>query len=343
MDLERWQRDLSVNLTGSFRVVQACLRGMRERRFGRIVVISSFAARFGMPAQVAYSASKAGLIGMVKTVAAENAGSESPPTRSSPGWWAAPASRRCRRRSSMPGWSRSPRAGWCEPAEIAAAAAYFASPGGGQRHRPGAPHRRRHDAQPPVGDQQRRPRSLRRTVVTEDALLRAARPGCAARSGAAGRTPEVGTLEPLPGGISSLTYATTLSGTGEADRRVVVKVAPPGLEPVRNRDVLRQARVMAALHRAPGVLVPEVLVTDAGSPPVLRHGVRARRGLRAQVGRERRARPPPRWSARGRAPRRGCWRGCRRSSPRRSGSTTAPLSPGRGGRALGGAVRHRRR
>ena len=74
MDLERWQRDLSVNLTGGFRVVQACLRGMRERRFGRIVVISSFAARFGMPAQVAYSASKAGLLGMVKTVAAENAG-----------------------------------------------------------------------------------------------------------------------------------------------------------------------------------------------------------------------------------------------------------------------------
>ena len=73
MDLERWQRDLAVNLTGSFRVVQACLRGMRERRFGRIVVISSFAARFGMPAQVAYSASKAGLLGMVKTVAAENA------------------------------------------------------------------------------------------------------------------------------------------------------------------------------------------------------------------------------------------------------------------------------
>jgi len=78
---------------------------------------------------------------------------------------------------------------------------------------------------------------------------------------------DVAALEPLPGGISSLTYATTLTGTGEADRRVVVKVAPPGLEPVRNRDVLRQARVLAALHRAPGVLVPEVLVTDDGSPP----------------------------------------------------------------------------
>ncbi len=77
----------------------------------------------------------------------------------------------------------------------------------------------------------------------------------------------VGTLDPLPGGISSLTYATTLSGTGQAERRVVVKVAPPGLEPVRNRDVLRQARVIAAVHGAQGVLVPEVLASDAGSPP----------------------------------------------------------------------------
>ena len=70
---EQWDRDLAINLTGSFRVVQATLGGMRERRFGRIVVISSFAARFGMPAQAAYAASKAGLLGMVKTVAVENA------------------------------------------------------------------------------------------------------------------------------------------------------------------------------------------------------------------------------------------------------------------------------
>jgi aminoglycoside phosphotransferase (APT) family kinase protein len=83
-------------------------------------------------------------------------------------------------------------------------------------------------------------------------------------------TAEVATLERLPGGISSLTYATTLRTAAEADgaeRRVVVKVAPPGLEPVRNRDVLRQARVMTALGGVPGVLVPEVLVTDDGSPP----------------------------------------------------------------------------
>jgi NAD(P)-dependent dehydrogenase (short-subunit alcohol dehydrogenase family) len=68
----QWQRDLGVNLTGAFRVVQACLGGMRERGFGRVIVISSGAARAGLPGQVAYASSKAGLIGMVKTIAAEN-------------------------------------------------------------------------------------------------------------------------------------------------------------------------------------------------------------------------------------------------------------------------------
>jgi len=73
MTPEQWERDVSVNLTGAFRVVQACLAGMRERRYGRIVVISSGAARQGLPGQVAYSASKAGLHGMVLSLAAENA------------------------------------------------------------------------------------------------------------------------------------------------------------------------------------------------------------------------------------------------------------------------------
>jgi NAD(P)-dependent dehydrogenase (short-subunit alcohol dehydrogenase family) len=74
MTTEQWQRDIDVNLTGAFRVAQACLPGMRERRFGRVIAISSGAARAGLPGQVAYAASKAGLLGMVKTIAAENAG-----------------------------------------------------------------------------------------------------------------------------------------------------------------------------------------------------------------------------------------------------------------------------
>ncbi|HEY2319677.1 MAG TPA: SDR family NAD(P)-dependent oxidoreductase [Solirubrobacteraceae bacterium] len=131
MDLERWQRDLAVNLTGSFRVVQACLRGMRERRFGRIVVISSFAARFGMPAQVAYSASKAGLLGMVKTVAAENAALGIAANAILPGLVASSGVR------SMPqeiidAWlEHIPTGRMVETAEIAAAASYLASAAAG--------------------------------------------------------------------------------------------------------------------------------------------------------------------------------------------------------------------
>jgi NAD(P)-dependent dehydrogenase (short-subunit alcohol dehydrogenase family) len=73
MTPEQWERDIAVNLSGAFRVVQTCLAGMRERSYGRVVVISSGAALQGLPGQVAYSASKAGLLGMVKTIAAENA------------------------------------------------------------------------------------------------------------------------------------------------------------------------------------------------------------------------------------------------------------------------------
>ncbi|HZA59868.1 MAG TPA: SDR family NAD(P)-dependent oxidoreductase [Solirubrobacterales bacterium] len=73
MTPEQWGRDIEVNLTGAFRTVQACLPGMRERGWGRVVAISSGAAKSGLRGQVAYSASKAGLLGMVKTIAAENA------------------------------------------------------------------------------------------------------------------------------------------------------------------------------------------------------------------------------------------------------------------------------
>lgn len=68
---EQWRRDIDVNLTGSFRVIQACLPGMRERRHGRIVAISSGAATGGLSGQVAYAASKAGLLGMIRTLAVE--------------------------------------------------------------------------------------------------------------------------------------------------------------------------------------------------------------------------------------------------------------------------------
>lgn len=73
-------------------------------------------------------------------------------------------------------------------------------------------------------------------------------------------------VRPLEGGASSLTYLADVAGAGEVEQ-FVVKVAPPGLAPVRNRDVLRQARLFAAIKGAPGVAVPEAYFTDAGAPP----------------------------------------------------------------------------
>jgi aminoglycoside phosphotransferase (APT) family kinase protein len=73
-------------------------------------------------------------------------------------------------------------------------------------------------------------------------------------------------LQPLQGGVSSLTFSARLQHPG-ADRAVVFKVAPPGLAPVRNRDVLRQARGMKAVHGVRGVAVPEILLEADGVPP----------------------------------------------------------------------------
>jgi len=74
-------------------------------------------------------------------------------------------------------------------------------------------------------------------------------------------------VEPLTGGASSLTFTARVAGGPPEHTSIVLKVAPPGLEPVRNRDVARQARVMRALVDAPGVRVPRVLFEDAGDPP----------------------------------------------------------------------------
>jgi NAD(P)-dependent dehydrogenase (short-subunit alcohol dehydrogenase family) len=127
MTPEEWQRDVDVNLTGAFRTVQACLGGMRERRYGRIVAISSGAAQAGLPGQVAYSASKAGLLGMVKTIAAENVARGITANAVLPGFvetenvLAMPAEVLERVRSSLPSGRMA------TPREVAQLVAYLAS------------------------------------------------------------------------------------------------------------------------------------------------------------------------------------------------------------------------
>ncbi len=66
-----WRREIDVNLTGAFFSVQVALEGMRQREFGRVVVISSTSAVDGLAGQAAYTSSKAGLLGLVRTLAVE--------------------------------------------------------------------------------------------------------------------------------------------------------------------------------------------------------------------------------------------------------------------------------
>ena len=68
---EDWQAVIDVNLGAAFRLARAALRGMMRQRFGRIVTITSVVGHTGNPGQANYAASKAGLAGMTKALAAE--------------------------------------------------------------------------------------------------------------------------------------------------------------------------------------------------------------------------------------------------------------------------------
>jgi 3-oxoacyl-[acyl-carrier protein] reductase len=68
---DEWRKDIETNLDGAFYLAQAAFEALAASGDGRVVVISSAAAETGIPGQVAYGASKAGLVGMARTLAAE--------------------------------------------------------------------------------------------------------------------------------------------------------------------------------------------------------------------------------------------------------------------------------
>jgi NAD(P)-dependent dehydrogenase (short-subunit alcohol dehydrogenase family) len=70
---EQWQQMLDLNLTAPFRFIRRALPSMLEARHGRIVVIASVAAKIGEPYIAAYTASKHGVLGLVRSAAAETA------------------------------------------------------------------------------------------------------------------------------------------------------------------------------------------------------------------------------------------------------------------------------
>ncbi|MDM7490889.1 SDR family NAD(P)-dependent oxidoreductase [Rhodococcus sp. CSLK01-03] len=124
---EKWQRDVDVNLTGAFRVIQACLRGMRERRYGRIIGISSVASTSGLSGKIAYAASKAGLNAAVKTIAIETAEQGITANCVLPGFVNTPGLRALPRSAFEHLLSAMPTGRFCEPAEVADVIGFLAA------------------------------------------------------------------------------------------------------------------------------------------------------------------------------------------------------------------------
>lgn len=73
MSDEEWDTVIALDLTAAFRLARAALRGMMRRRFGRLIGITSMLAVTGFPGQANYTAAKAGMIGLFKSMAQEYA------------------------------------------------------------------------------------------------------------------------------------------------------------------------------------------------------------------------------------------------------------------------------
>ena len=124
---EEWEKLLQVNLTGTFRLTRAAMRGMMRRRFGRVVNITSIVGVTGNPGQANYAAAKAGLIGMSKSLAQELASRGITVNCIAPGFIATPMTDALTDDQKKTILARVPADRLGTPEEIAAGAVYLAS------------------------------------------------------------------------------------------------------------------------------------------------------------------------------------------------------------------------
>lgn len=131
MSDDEWSQVIEVNLTSSFRLSRAVLRGMMKARWGRIVQITSVVGATGNPGQGNYAAAKAGLVGMSKSLAAEVASRGVTVNCIAPGFIATPMTDSLTddQKGRLLGAIPAGRMG--TPEDIAAAALYLSSPEAG--------------------------------------------------------------------------------------------------------------------------------------------------------------------------------------------------------------------
>ncbi len=127
MSDDEWQSVLDVNLTSTFRLCRGVLRGMMKARWGRIVNISSVVGATGNPGQGNYAASKAGMVGMSKSLAAEVASRNITVNCVAPGFITTAMTDKLNDEQKARILTQVPAGRMGEPGEIAAAVLYLAS------------------------------------------------------------------------------------------------------------------------------------------------------------------------------------------------------------------------
>jgi 3-oxoacyl-[acyl-carrier protein] reductase len=124
---EDWDEVIAVNLSATFRLARAAVKTMMRRRFGRIVAITSVVGATGNPGQVNYVASKAGLTGLVKSVAQEYARRNVTANCVAPGFIATAMTEKLNDKQRETILSRVPAGRLGTPEEVAAAVLFLAS------------------------------------------------------------------------------------------------------------------------------------------------------------------------------------------------------------------------
>jgi 3-oxoacyl-[acyl-carrier protein] reductase len=131
MSDEEWAQVIEVNLTSTMRLCRGVMRGMMKARWGRIINISSIVGATGNPGQANYAASKAGMVGMSKSIAYEVASRGITVNCIAPGFIATPMTDALSDDQKGKINAQIPAGRMGTPEEIAAAALYLASPQAG--------------------------------------------------------------------------------------------------------------------------------------------------------------------------------------------------------------------